>query len=93
MTFSRLFFSPDIVETTLTWIFNEFLLVRDQHCYFVLVLLNAFLACDMVDHGILSDHLRYYCGITDVIMEWLPSKFPDMFSLWHLALIPPLLTL
>ncbi len=52
-------------ETALVKITNDLLLVSDQGCISLLVLLDLSAAVDTIDHDILIDRLQNYTGIQE----------------------------
>ncbi len=90
-------------ETALVKIKNYFycftellLLVSDQGCILLLVLLDLSAAFDTIDHDILIDRLQNYTGIKGQALRWFRSVVLNFFAvaypLGHLTFfwVPPL---
>ncbi len=60
-------------ETALVKITNGLLLVSDQGCISLLVLLDLSAAFDTIDHDILIDRLQNYTGIQGQAFRWFRS--------------------
>ncbi len=60
-------------ETALVKITNDLLLVSDQGCISLLVVLDLSVAFDTIDHDILIDRLQNYTGIQGQALRWFRS--------------------
>uniref|UniRef100_A0A8C2JGZ1 Reverse transcriptase domain-containing protein n=1 Tax=Cyprinus carpio TaxID=7962 RepID=A0A8C2JGZ1_CYPCA len=71
-------------ETALVKITNDLLLVSDQGCISLLVLLDLSAAFDTIDHDILIDRLQNYTGIQGQALRWFGSYLPDRYHFVYL---------
>ncbi len=63
---------------------NDLLLVSDQGCISLLVLLDLTAAFDTIDHDILIDRLQNYTGIHGQALRWFRSYLSDRYHFVYL---------
>ncbi len=71
-------------QTGLVKITNDLLLVSDQGCISLLVLLHLSAAFDTIDHDILIDRLQNYTGIQGQALRWFRFYLSDHYHFFYL---------
>ena len=64
-------------ETALLRVLNDVLRTTDRRQDVVLVMFDLSTAFDTLDHSILVDRLKSYCGFSRTVLKWFTSYLSD----------------
>ncbi len=81
--FQSVFRPRHSTEMALVKITNDLLLVSDQGCISLVVLLDLSAAFNTIDHDILIDWLQNYTGIQGKALRWFRSYLSDRYHFFY----------